>query len=139
MIKPELIEAYSKTHYFIEGVKVPIKIGELFDFENLPKLQDNTSPIESIAFITAYNPYSEILTDEENYVLNKKLEDSAVELEYIYFRGIGLNPSGKWKGEKSIAIVNISKDSASKISKMYKQNAFVYLKRNEIAQLVITA
>jgi hypothetical protein len=123
-VDDELINAYLETNYvvFVNESEVVIKIGE-----QLPKtLIDLLSNIESKswAFITAWNPSSQLTTDEINLQQNSQLFDE-MSINYLILEGIGKSKDGNWS-EASYFVVGISRSEASEVGKKYRQNAILY-------------
>lgn len=80
-----LIEAYKNTKYIVFEPTITIEIGKFNqDLDNL-LLKHNSN---EWAFITAYNPYSRVLTEEENKVLHNKLKELTE--KYVTFEGHGV-------------------------------------------------
>jgi len=123
--------SYQSTHYTVDEFKSPIKIGEVStDADRLLRATQSTS----WAYITAYNPLSVILTDEENQRRNTELEQLLT--AYPYKKGIGIDPTGKWKGEASFFIPGISRYEAMDLAQRFGQKAFVYGELGQPATLV---
>ncbi|MGI8597760.1 MAG: DUF3293 domain-containing protein [Chitinophagaceae bacterium] len=132
MITVILKQAYQKTSYFIFDSPIVIRIGQHnAELESLLKQHTATS----WAFITAYNPYSKELTDEENK--KRHFELVHVVSSYTYFEGEGVGEDENWKPEKSLLILEISKDDAMKIGKQFGQNAIVFGKEGGVAELLL--
>ena len=67
-----LIESYINTKYIVFEPTLTIEIGKLNqDLDGL-LIKHNSN---EWAFITAYNPYSKILNDEENKLLHSELKE----------------------------------------------------------------
>ena len=88
------------------------------------------------AFITAYNPYSRVLTNDENKVRHDELKE--LTKDYITFEGHGVGEDPAWEPELSLFVIGITRDEASKIGKKFEQNAIVYGKLNTLPELLIT-
>ena len=57
--------------------------------------------------------------------------------KYLYFDGIGSDPSGEWEGEPSFLILGISKKSAKELGTKYRQNAIVWCDTDCMAELLL--
>jgi hypothetical protein len=127
-----LLEAYKNTKYKVFEPTIIIEIGKFNqDVDNL-LLKHNSN---EWAFITAYNPYSRVLTQEENRVLHNKLKELTE--KYVTFKGHGVGLDPTWEPELSLFIIGISKGDASKIGKEFEQNAIVYGEVNNPPELLI--
>jgi hypothetical protein len=80
-----LIEAYKNTKYKIFEPAVTIEIGKL-NQEIDVLLQKNNS--NEWAFITAYNPYSKVVSDEDNKMRHDELKE--LTKSYVTFEGHGV-------------------------------------------------
>jgi hypothetical protein len=128
----DLIEAYKNTKYKVFEPDIIIEIGKSNqDLDNL-LLKHNSN---EWAFITAYNPYSRVLTDDENSIRHDELKE--LTKAYITFEGHGVGEDLTWEPERSLFIIGISKDDASKIGMKFEQNAIVYGKIDFAPELLI--
>jgi N-formylglutamate amidohydrolase len=89
------------------------------------------------AFITAFNPYSEILDESENLKRHTELSKELVDLGYEFILGIGRDKEGGWEGEKSVLVLNIPNDTAKFLGNKYGQNAIVWIEKDAIPNLVL--
>jgi hypothetical protein len=131
MITTELLEAYKATCYEIINPKIQIYIDieneVLFNF-----LKENY--ISSWCFITAWNPYSKELSNDENIHLNNRLEKELK--DYKIYAAQGQGTTGDWPPESSFFVVDISEGDAMALGKKYKQNAIVYGNNDGKAKLI---
>ena len=131
--RANLNEVYLQTNYVIEtpNGEIVVRVGEKSELldELLEKHQ-----ARSWVFLTAYNPYSKQLADNENRArqreLLKILEDGR--LRYFNGRGEGEN----WPFEPSVFIFDIERDRALQIARDFEQNAIVWGQMKEAAELV---
>lgn len=131
MISNTLLEAYKATCFEIIQAKIEIYIGkenkafETFLIEN---------EITNWCFITAWNPFSNALTNKQNIALNKSL---SLDLkDYKLFQAQGKDTIGSWPPEPSFFVANIIEDQAIALGKKYQQNAIVYGTIHETARLI---
>lgn len=122
---------YLETNYIVDILKQPIRINE-FNQELNKLLKEQNS--ESWAYITAYNPFSRILSDNENKCRNKKLK--SLLSNYKLYKGRGCGIDGKWPPEESFLILKISRSDALKLGKKFKQNAIVFGSIDGIPELI---
>lgn len=127
-----LIEAYKNTKYIVFEPTLTIEIGKLNQEIDEIIIKHNSN---AWAFITAYNPYSRVLTNDENRVRHEELKD--LTKNYMTFEGHGVGEDPTWEAELSLFIIGISKDDALKIGKKFEQNAIVYGKFNNSPELLI--
>lgn len=135
MIAPSLLESYKSADYYVDtSPSFALKIGlHSNELENIYRaFHKNTA-----AFITAFNPYSQELSEQENKYRNLKLEELIKSLHFHYIQGEGKCGDGDWDGEKSFLIIGISEKQASDIGKEYEQNAIVWCDKDAIPQLLL--
>ena len=130
----DLIKAYNQTHYKVNGFQNPIRIGKVLKELNSYLIQKG---VNSWAYITAYNPFSEVLSEEDNEKRNSELLED-IKKDYDYKDGIGVDPKGEWEGEKSFLILGIKKNDAMTLAMKYNQNAIIYGEIGSLAELIIT-
>ena len=134
--KKELKIAFLNTSYTIKKNKIfkediVLKIGEKVDFSSmLPNLKE-------WAFITAWNPLPNILSNEQNKQRNSLLSADLKKQGFQYHLARGISEDGKWF-EDSFFIENISKRKARFYAKKFGQLAFVYCAKNATIELVFT-
>ncbi len=128
----DLIEAYKSSKYKVFEPDIIIEIGVLN--QDVDDLLIEYKSVEW-AFITAYNPYSRVLTNDENRMRHEELKESTK--AYITFEGHGAGEDPAWEPELSLFIIGISKDEASLIGKRFEQNAIVFGVINKPPELLI--
>jgi hypothetical protein len=95
------------------------------------------SGVSSAAFLTAWNPRSEVLSPGENALLQAQLttELSAAGLNFL--PGEGRDPAGIWEPEQSLLLLGAKRAAAARLAMKYGQNAYVWLQLGEPAELVL--
>lgn len=127
----ELIQAYKETSFNVYEPMLTIKVEEIN--KELDRLLKVNNCVEW-AYITAWNPYSEITDAKLNELNNDQLRNDLIGYSVFDGEGVGSDPS--WEPEKSYLILGITLDDAILIGKKYRQNAIVAGKINEPAQLI---
>ena len=126
-----LLDAYKTTRYTVYAPSMVIELSK------------TCQPLDDIlvvhkasewAFITAWNPRSDVLTDVENHQRHLQLKEMVRDYYTLEGEGIGVNPA--WKPERSWLIIGISKERAVGIGRDFEQNAIVYGTLNEPAELL---
>lgn len=128
----DLVLSYLKTNFTVFSPKIEIKIGTISDELNALLLLKNK---QDWAYITASNPYSQILSDEENNERHEQLKETVK--EYIVFEGEGVGEDPKWKPEISLLILGITKEDAISIGNQFQQNAIIVGALNKKSELVL--
>ena len=128
----ELLDAYSKTKYLVFNTEIVIEIGKRNSLlEELLK----KNGCNECAFITAFNPFSQLLTDDENAKRHQEL--LTLVKEYIFFEGEGRGEDSSWKPEKSLFILGISRENARNLGKYFEQNAIVFAELGQCFELLV--
>lgn len=118
------MEAYKRTDYsvFADNKTYVLKINE-------SNIDWNSFLIEKAYsfyfYITAWNPYSNLLTHEENTKANLELKTTLESLRLLVFDGVGKSQDSVWY-EDSFCALGGNKDLAIQLGKDYRQNAIVY-------------
>lgn len=129
-----LVQAYRETEYRVfGGHPMMIRIGELSP--GLDVLL-NQSRFSSAAFITACNPFSEQMSNEENDRRQESLRTDLETLGLPVIEGNGIHPAGEWPGEPSFLVPGIDRDVAIDLGRRYQQNAIVWCEAGGVAELV---
>lgn len=134
-IDQHLLNAYQQTIYQVIDPPISIKTGVV----NLVLdafLRENDAT--SWAFITAWNPKSQLLSIQENNQRQKELTQMVKKAGFTYFMGEGIGNDPTWTPEESLFILNISKAKAMEFARYFDQNAIVFGVQNESPQLIIT-
>ncbi|MGI8812796.1 MAG: DUF3293 domain-containing protein [Pyrinomonadaceae bacterium] len=133
--KNELWNSYLATDYVVSDGEVHFEIGigsknrELAEF-----LATNT--LTKWAFLTAYNPYSIELTDEDNQRPQRILFDRLREAGYSFLHGYGKSRYQDWPPEPSVLVLGISPEKAVELGRAFQQNAIVTGSSDKPAELV---
>ena len=134
-IDRESIQAYLETEYCVQGdTPATLKIG--IASGTLAALHKAHS-VESSAFVTACNPFSQSFDDALNANRQAAL---AVELRarsLTFIDGIGQHPSNLWKGEPSFLVMGVSREAAKALGVRHEQNAIVWCGPDAVPQLVL--
>ena len=120
------------TTYIIPGLGISLKIGQTSD--ELDQIM-NENKVKSWAFISAWNPLSEVLPDDEN-----RKRDAALAIAtqaYQTFRGFGKGDDPLWAPEESLLILGIERSQAIMLGRQFEQNAIVFGEIDREAELLL--
>ncbi len=123
-----LIQTYLETEYIVFHPPISIRIGQYHPVLDDILIQKHFS---TWTFLTAWNPRSCLLSKEENLKRNLLLLDHLKSFESWKGEGKGKN----WS-EESYLVLGMGKNFALDICKTFDQNAFVFGKVGEEAELV---
>lgn len=133
--RAEFEKAYREAIYTVvaDGKEIIFRIGEVSEAIN--RLLDEACAAK-FALVTAFNPRSEVLPDDENETRQVRLKE-LLRAENLYFlEGYGANERELWEREPSLFIFGISEERAVEIGREFEQNAIVYGEKNEKIKLV---
>ena len=134
-IANETIQAYRDTEYRVEGdAPFVLRVGCVS--QDLLRHYARLG-LHSCAFITACNPYSTPLGEEENALRDRNLVLLLSARGYRSVVGVGQHPSNGWPGEKSWLVWGIARDHASDIAREFQQNAFIWAAEDAVAELIL--
>jgi hypothetical protein len=132
-LDPSLKQKYLDTDYLIsDDPPLLMKIGEQSD--DLRVLLGSMG-VESAAFITAWNPHSEQLTDDENDDRQAGLLSDIEKLRLNYL--VGYSQCDDWR-EYSYLVLGLDKDQATSMAIRFEQNAYVWIGPAGIPELITT-
>jgi hypothetical protein len=135
VIDASTVEAYRSTIYRVNGNS---QIALIVDAASsaLLSLHQSTN-VSSSAFITAYNPCSEVVNTSENLRLQGLLAIKLKSMNLQYLEGVGQHPSNQWAGEPSFLVLGIELDAAKRLGTQFKQNAILWCGSDAVPQLVL--
>ena len=129
-----LIQAYLNTHYHVDEFEHPIRISRHSD--ELHRVLENQNA-DKWAYITAFNPCSNLLPDAENSDRHEELR--ARLSDFHVMEGEGRDPNGAWPAERSFLVIGISLEHAVDLAQEFGQRAIVFGEKGEVARLVETS
>src|SRR5262249_11528972 len=131
----DLNAAYEATQYWIDEVAMPFYVYCGQRCTRIDGLLD-AHGVTEWAFVTAANPGSRRLSDEENArrneALRERLRGRAVKLD----AGRGVGTVGDWPAEPSFLALGLGEAEARAVAAEFGQNAILAGRRGEAARLV---
>jgi Protein of unknown function (DUF3293) len=133
--RSDLDAAYRATTYrvFLPGGCCDLRVGALS--ETL-RCWLETAGASQFAILTAQNPGSQPLDEEENRLRQAQLECDLLEAGYEPFVGENVADLGDWPGEESCFVAGITLDEALALAAKYGQNALICGIADGLPQLV---
>ena len=131
-----LIDAYNSAEYHVSSYQPFVLSVNQFN-RNLRNLHDEHH-VESSAFLTAHNPFSQLVTDYENTILQNSLKSDIDSLGFTFINGFGQSSeyNKNWK-ESSFLVLGINFEMATALAKKYNQNAYIWSASECIPKLII--
>ena len=135
-MKPELLHAYHHSLYQVDEPLWQLHIGQLHPAFDCWLA---TQGAQTWAFITAYNPRSELLSVAENACRQAALEQSLRAAGYRCFsgRGYSSDPDSLWLPEISVLVLDMPHAVALATGQHWQQNAVVWGHSGQSAELVL--
>ena len=133
-VDTQTVQSYTATNYVVLS-KRPFTLTVNQQSQPLAELY-STNAVKGAAFITAYNPYSELLSDTENAARNEELFLDLQVLCVEIILGEGKDSTGQWPGESSFLALGINQDAVKLLGTKYQQNAIVWCDANAVPQLI---
>ena len=124
---------YRRTDYRVPELGLVLQIGDPF-----PDLDTwmTEAGLHAWAFVTAWNPGSELVPRAEN---EKRQAELRMQLRhYRVFDAIGKAQTGDWPAEPSFLVLGISRPSALAIGRAFGQLAILYGRRGGRVELLAT-
>lgn len=89
----------------------------------------------TFAFITAWNPASQMLDQWHNQWRNLQLEIELHPHCRLLRRGLGVGQEGDWPPEESFMCLNIPLEKAAELGRQFGQNAIVCWEKGGLPEL----
>lgn len=120
---PELINAYTATSYVVETQPTfTLRVGNYS--EELASLYATTG-VNTACFITAYNPFSVLLTMPHNVARQAELLNDLAALKLKFVHGYGPSDDSDWR-ETSVLVLGITHEESMRLAVKHEQNAFIW-------------
>ena len=133
-LSADLISAYESTNFHVNSE--PAFILNVGKVSQELKMLFKKNGVDSAAFITAWNPYSDSLSDA-NDARNDQLKNELNLRSLKFIEGFGQDPLGQWAGENSFLVLGISLETSKKLGVQFEQNAIVWSDKDALPQLVL--
>ena len=134
-LAPDLIGAYEVTNFHVRAEPAfTLNVGKVSKELKALLKQNN---VTSASFITAWNPYSKSLSDEENKARNNELKNELIIRSLKFIDGFGQDQLGQWSGEDSFLVLGIELEASKKLGSQFEQNAIVWSDKDAIPQLIL--
>lgn len=134
-LAPDLISAYEVTNFHVKAEPAfTLNVGRLSGELKALFKQNNAN---NAAFITAWNPYSKSLSDEENQARNDQLKNELNIRSLKFIDGFGQDPLGQWSGEDSFLVLGIDLEGSKKLGIQFEQNAIIWSDTDAVPKLIL--
>lgn len=135
MIDDHTIQAFRETEYrAYTDEPFTLRIGEVCDPLAAAHKRHR---VDSSAFITACNPFSQILDEDSNARLHVAFGLALNKRSLASIEGVGQHPSNQWPGEPSYLIFGLTLETAKTLGTSLNQNAIVWTGADAVPQLIL--
>ncbi len=135
-ISPDLILAYERTRYVVDAPEGAFDLVIGLPQPRLLALYQ-AEAVSSAAFLTAWNPFSQQASPEDNRTWQAEMERRAEALAVTQIRSRGVAMSGDWPAEDSTVLLGISLADATMLGREFRQNAFVWCGEGAVPELIL--
>src|SRR5690606_38118182 len=134
LIRATLLTAYRQTEYRVRALPpFVLRIGQA---SSALRCLHQECGVASSAFITACNPYSRLLADDENAERQQRLVETLAREGWRSIPGSGKHISGPWPAEASFLVLGIGLGDACRIARAFEQNAIVFCDADCVPELI---
>ena len=77
------------------------------------------------AYITAYNPYSVVVSTDDNIQANHRLEQTLIHSHLPYWPCVGQDPESQWPSEPGYLILGADRRWLRKVGRRFRQHALL--------------
>lgn len=135
VIDPGTIQAYLDTEFRVFGdLPFGIHVGQRSE---ALALAHKSHSVECSAFVTAWNPFSEILSDDSNQERQRDLAKELSRRSLRFVQGLGQHKSNQWPGEESFLVFGLTLEAAKTLGTHFEQNAIVWIGSDAIPELIL--
>ena len=135
-ISPDLAKAYADADYHVADSNANFTMHPGKYSPELMSLHLGNK-VSSSAFLTAHNPFSNIVTDAKNTDAQRALEAELTGLGFTFLNGYGCDGDGAWPKEVSLLVLGIDFETAQAITIRYGQNAFLFATEDAVPRLIL--
>ena len=135
VIAQEFVLAYLETNYHVHN-DPPVTLNIGIVNARLAALH-KTHCVESSAFITACNPFSQTLDASANTDRQEALAHDLAQRSLTYIEAIGQHPTNGWPGEQSFLALGLSRKDARMLGEQHEQNAIVWCGHDAVPELIL--
>lgn len=135
LISQDLISAYETTNFHVSAEPDFILTVNKHNIELQNFYEEHN--VLSAAFITAWNPFSNTLSQAQNIERNSQLQKEFINQGYDFLNGYGQHPLKDWPAEESYLVLRLGLEDAKVIGAKYEQNAIVWCDSDAIPQLIL--
>ncbi|MER2514079.1 MAG: DUF3293 domain-containing protein [Nitrosomonas ureae] len=136
VIASNLITSYRRTHYRVgtDSNSIFLRIDQYS--ESLAKFLA-ASKQSCAVIVSAYNPYSQLASNEENLGAHEQLRNLLQHHPYPIIESLNIDPTGQWPPEESLFVPGLDLNTGRSIGQRFNQNAIVWIDNEAIPRLIL--
>jgi hypothetical protein len=134
-IDQDTIRAYLETNYVVRGeLSLILRVGN-----TCPELAaiHRSHRVDCSAFLTAFNPFSQLLDEQENDRRHEVLMQELKLRSLPVLEGHGSHPDNGWPPETSVLVPGLSLEASKSLGARFEQNAIVWSGADAVPQLTL--
>jgi len=135
IIDPDTCMSYLETQYHVHGntpLTLQVGVANASLAAHYKALR-----VESCAYITACNPFSQSLEPSVNADLHVAFANELRQRSLKFVEGVGQHPSNRWPGEASYLVWGLSLEAAKALGIRHQQNAIIWCGLDAVPQLIL--
>lgn len=136
VISENLIASYLCTNYQIGTGSDSISLRINQYSEPLAKFL-TASKQACAAIISAYNPFSQLLSNEKNLASHRLLMNFLSSHSYPMIESLSTDSAEIWPAEKSFFVLGLDLNASKSLGQQFNQNAIVWIGSNAIPRLIL--
>ncbi|MBY0498629.1 MAG: DUF3293 domain-containing protein [Nitrosomonas sp.] len=136
VIASNLITSYLRTHYQVGAECNSISLHIDQHSESMAKLL-TASKQSCAAILSAYNPHSQLASNEENLAAHEQLRNLLQHRAYPIIESLNIDPTDQWPPEKSFFVPGLDLSTSRSIGQRFNQNAIVWIDNEAIPRLIL--
>ncbi|WP_061123580.1 nitrile hydratase accessory protein [Caballeronia catudaia] len=126
------LDAYRAAIYRVDDIDMKIGVANAAVVSLLAQ-----HDVASAVFVTAFNPFGEVLAPDENAQRQRSLVERVGALGLRALPGEGVDPTKVWTAEASLFVLGATPDTADMLMSAFEQNAVVYVDRAGVPRLLL--
>ena len=135
-LPPALQQAYRRAEYRVQDQNGPdwrLRVGRL---QPLLLARYAAHQVDCASFLTACNPWGQLLPDADNARLMQQLRQALHTGGWVFSEGLGQDPQGLWPGEASVLIWGMDAPTARAWGEEWQQNAVLWCGADAVPRLL---
>ena len=135
VIDPGTIQVYRETEYRVLGeLPFTLRVGQVSAELLAAHIRHRA---DCSAFLTACNPFSQILDSSANAARQQALSKEFTRRRLAFVEGVGQHPSNQWPGEASFLVFGMTPEAAKTLGSRLEQNGIIWGGADGVPELIL--